>query len=98
MFEFSEDEILADVQEYIKNTYNQHYSAGNKIQTTEFIMSQFDDGIDFLRGNSLKYLSRYGIKDGKQKKDLLKAIHYIVLMMHYDFYNEKQDETNTKAN
>ena len=29
----------------------------------------------------LKYLCRYGKKNGQNRKDLLKAIHYIVLLM-----------------
>jgi hypothetical protein len=35
------------------------------------------------RDTAIKYLARYGKKDGRNRKDLLKAIHYIVLMMHY---------------
>jgi hypothetical protein len=36
---------------------------------------------DFCQANAIKYLCRYGKKDGKNRKDLLKAIHYIVLLM-----------------
>lgn len=93
MFDFKEDEIVQELHEYIAATYGQHY-ASDKIQTTEFIMSQFPDGIDFLRGNALKYLARYGLKEGKQKKDLLKAMHYIVLMMYYDFEKENNSNDN----
>lgn len=80
--------ILDELKDYILQTYNEHYSAGNKIQVVEFIMSQFDTGEDFLRGNVLKYTSRYGKKAGKNRKDLLKAIHYLLLMMHYEDVNE----------
>ena len=31
--------------------------------------------------NAIKYLCRYGKKNGHNRKDLLKAIHYIVLLM-----------------
>ena len=34
----------------------------------------------------MKYLWRYGKKDGNNKKDLMKALHYIVLAMHVDHY------------
>ena len=30
---------------------------------------------------SIKYLCRYGKKNGHNRKDLLKTIHYIVLLM-----------------
>ena len=82
-YKYDEDRILKELAEYIDKTYGEHYSQNNKIQTTEYIMSQFEDGIDFLRGNALKYLSRYGYKEGKNRKDLLKAMHYIILMMYY---------------
>ena len=36
---------------------------------------------DFCQANAIKYLCRYGKKDGKNRKDLLKAIHYIILLM-----------------
>jgi hypothetical protein len=36
---------------------------------------------DFCQANAIKYLARYGKKNGKNRKDLLKAIHYIVLLM-----------------
>lgn len=97
MYKFNEDKILKEITDYIGTTYNQHYSKNEKIQTTEYIMSQFDDGIDFLRGCALKYLARYGQKEGKNKKDLLKAVHYIVLMMYYDF-NDEENNVSKKNN
>ena len=36
---------------------------------------------DFCQANAIKYLCRYGKKDGKNRKDLLKAIHYVILLM-----------------
>ena len=36
---------------------------------------------DFCQANAIKYLCRYGKKNGHNRKDLLKAIHYIVLLM-----------------
>ena len=39
----------------------------------------------------MKYLARYGKKDGKNRKDLLKAMHYIILMMYAEDTNN--DET-----
>lgn len=86
-YKFKEDEIIREIKEYIDKTYSQHYSLldnKEKIQVTEFMMSHFVDGEDFLRGNALKYLCRYGLKDGKNRKDLLKAVHYIILMMYYN--------------
>ena len=43
------------------------------------IKSPIKDAIEAI--NAIKYLARYGKKNGKNRKDLLKAIHYIVLLM-----------------
>jgi hypothetical protein len=37
----------------------------------------------------LKYIMRYGKKDGFNKKDLLKVIHYTVLLWHFTQDEEK---------
>ena len=40
-------------------------------------------GLDFKRGNALKYLLRAGSKPGEDKTDdLLKAVWYIICEMH----------------
>jgi len=90
-FRFGEGELLARVEEYVRKTYGQHYAAGNhKIQAIEFIMDSCEGGIDFLRGNALKYIARWGKKDGRNEKDLFKAIHYIILMHHYSQRDENE--------
>ena len=48
--------------EYIRGTYNQHYtSPDDKIQTLDLIES-IGDGEPFCRSNAIKYLSRYDKK------------------------------------
>ena len=39
-------------------------------------------------GNILKYAQRYGKKDGKNKKDLMKVIHYAIIQLSQDHYEE----------
>jgi hypothetical protein len=80
IFKFNENEYLIELSEYVKSTYYQHYAKG--IQVTEFIMSHMNTP-DFLRGNVLKYTTRYGRKDGYNRVDLLKSMHYLLLLMHY---------------
>ena len=36
----------------------------------------------------MKYLFRFGKKNGKNRKDLLKCIHYVCLLYHYSFGSE----------
>lgn len=51
-----------------------HYTTG-KIEVIDFIE---DKGLNFHRGNAVKYIVRAGIKDpAKEVEDLKKAIWYI---------------------
>ena len=79
-YKFREDELLRELQEYVNTTYNDHYSKG-KIQATEFIVDQ-GHGVGFCGGNVQKYISRYGKKAGYNRKDLLKALHYALILLH----------------
>ena len=79
-YKYSEDKILDELKKYIDGTYNAHYSH-NKFQATEFIMDS-GHGEGFCIGNILKSSHRYGKKDGKNRKDLLKVIHYGIMALH----------------
>ena len=90
-YKYSEDEILKELQDYIVGTYNQHYSAGDdKIQTLDLIEA-CGDGEAFCRSNILKYASRYD-KKGTARRDIMKILHYAVLLMHFNDKNA-QNET-----
>ena len=86
-FKYHEDEILKDVQEYISRTYQGHYTGTKhefrKVQTID-LMAARDIASAFCQANILKYGSRYGSKDGRNKTDLLKVIHYAMLLLHFD--------------
>ena len=94
---YHEKEILQDVEEYVSRTYNGHYT-GTKheyrnVQTIDLMASR-DLASDFCQANILKYGSRYGSKDGKNKKDLLKVIHYAMLLLHFDEHYGKPSITS----
>ena len=78
-YKYSEDEILDELKMYIDGTWA-HYSH-NKFQATEFIMDS-GHGEGFCIGNILKYAQRYGKKNGKDRNDLLKVIHYGIMALH----------------
>ena len=80
IYRYSEDKILKELKEYIDSTYKQHYSK-NKFQATEFSMDS-GHGEGFCIGNIMKYAQRFGKKDGKNRKDLLKVIHYGIMALH----------------
>ena len=79
-YKFHEDRALKDLELYIDQTYDSHYSR-NKYQSTEFIIDG-GHGVGFCIGNILKYAQRYGRKNGENKKDLMKILHYAIIMLH----------------
>ena len=89
-YKYSEDEILKELQDYISGTYNQHFSAGDdKIQTLDLIEA-CGDGEAFCRSNILKYASRYD-KKGTARRDIMKILHYAVLLMHFNGKNAQRE-------
>ena len=89
-YKYSEDVILKELTDYIAGTYNQHYSAGDdKIQTLDLIEA-CGDGESFCRSNILKYASRYD-KKGTARRDILKILHYAVLLMHFNDKNAQRE-------
>jgi len=81
-YKYHEEQILKDIEEYVSSTYQGHYTGSKhefrKVQTIDLMASK-DLAAAFCQANILKYGSRYGNKDGKNKKDLLKVIHYAML-------------------
>jgi len=89
-YKYSENVILKELKDYITGTYNQHYSAGDdKIQTLDLIEA-CGDGESFCRSNILKYASRYD-KKGTARRDIMKILHYAVLLMHFNDKNAKRE-------
>ena len=83
-YKFSENEILFDVQSYIDDTYFSHYAKEPK-QATELIIEN-GHGEGFCIGNIIKYAQRYGKKEGHNKADLMKVIHYAIIQLSQDHY------------
>ena len=79
-YKYDEDKFLKELETYVDKTYNQHYSK-NKFQATEFIIDG-GHGEGFCIGNIMKYAQRYGNKNGYNKEDLMKVIHYALIMLH----------------
>ena len=93
-YKYDEDKTLAELANYIDATYGQHYSR-DKFQATEFIIDG-GHGEGFCIGNIMKYAQRYGKKDGRNRKDLMKILHYAIIMMHvHDSEERKQVKSDT---
>ena len=88
MFKYNEDKILKEIEEYIRDTYSQHYIGKDNIQIQD-VFEQMEISEAFTRGAGMKYLFRFGEKNGKNKKDLMKCIHYVILLYHYAFKGQR---------
>jgi len=90
---YKEDESIKALQDYISTTYGGHYtSKENNVQTLDLIES-VGDAESFCRSNAIKYLSRYD-KKGQAKRDILKALHYTLLLYHF---SGQLKETTTRG-
>ena len=91
-YKYHEEEILKDIEEYVSKTYQGHYTGTKhefrKVQTID-LMAARDIATGFCQANILKYGSRYGSKNGRNKTDLLKVVHYAMLLLHFDGHYEE---------
>ena len=90
-YKFKENIIVNDVMDYINKTYGSHYAKTKNYQATEIIIDQ-GHGTGFCMGNILKYAQRYGKKEGRNKNDLMKVIHYAIIQLSQDHYQGNQPE------
>ena len=91
MQKYNEKELLKEIDDYISQTYRGHYSVGN-VQTLDLIDS-VGDAEAFCRSNVLKYASRYDRK-GSARKDIIKIIHYGLLLLHFNDKRQTADRAN----
>ena len=91
---FNEHKNLKDVAEYVEKTYSGHYTSANGIQSMDLISSS-GHGLDFCLGNVMKYASRYGKKNGANKDDLMKIIHYTLLAINEHDIKESNESKST---
>ena len=93
-WKYNEDKTLKEIEEYLVSTYKSHYtSETSKTQTLDLIES-IGDAEPFVRSNAIKYLSRFGKKNGKSKMDILKAIHYCILLYHFSGLHNETAKSN----
>jgi hypothetical protein len=94
LWKYNEDKILKDVEDYVTSTYHGHYCGDedgySDIQTID-LMAAKKLAAGFCQANILKYGSRYGDKDGRNKRDLMKVIHYAMLLLHFDGHYSRKD-------
>lgn len=87
-YKYAENFILDEMMEYIDKTYGEHYKTTEETECFDAWVA-LGSASSTSRDTALKYLWRYGKKDGNNKKDLLKAMHYIMLCLYVDHYRSE---------
>jgi len=82
-WKYEEDLTMKEIREYLSSTYKSHYTSPESQTQTLDLIESIGDAEPFCRSNAIKYLSRFGKKNGKSKQDILKAIHYCILLYHF---------------
>ena len=85
IYKYDEDKLIEELKQYIDSTYTQHYAKG-EIQTAEFVIDA-GHGDGYTIGNIIKYAQRYGKKNGYERKDILKILHYGIMLL---FIHERE--------
>ena len=92
---YQEDKGIADLKSYVASTYQGHYTNKNSDTQTLDLIHYVGDAEAFCRSNALKYLSLYD-KKGSAKNDILKAMHYCLLLYYFSGNTQEHDYTNTR--
>ena len=82
MMKYKENETIKVVEDYISQTYRSHYSNEEKWVQTLDLLEAIGTAEHFCQSNIIKYASRYR-KKGKHKDDVLKIIHYAILLYYF---------------
>ena len=90
---YNEDKIIKEVFDYIQSTYNKHYVGKKEIQTLD-VWHTMGMSEEMCLGTLVKYAMRFGKKEGKNKADLLKLMHYTILLYHFTFMEEKGEASS----
>jgi hypothetical protein len=87
-YKYAEDKIISDFKAYIDKTYGEHYKSETKEVECFDAWIALGESTPTFRNTALKYLWRYGKKNGNNKADLMKALHYVMLCLYVDHYKD----------
>jgi hypothetical protein len=87
-YKYAEDKIISDFKNYIDTTYGQHYMTEEQNIECFDVWLALGDSMPTFRNTAIKYLWRYGKKNGSNKQDLLKVLHYTIMMLYIDHYKK----------
>ena len=88
LYKYAENDIISDFHDYIDKTYEEHYKTNEKSIECFDAWIALGNSTDTFRNTALKYLWRYGKKNGNNKADLMKALHYTLMCLYVDHYKD----------
>lgn len=86
-YKYAENRIISDFKSYIDETYDSHYKTENDVQAFDAWIA-LGEATPTFRNTALKYLWRYGKKNGSNKDDLMKTLHYTLMCLYNDHYKD----------
>lgn len=89
-YKYKEDQIISDFHAYIDKTYGQHYMTEEQNIECFDVWLALGESMPTFRNTAIKYLWRYGKKHGSNKDDLMKVLHYTLMMLYTDHYKDKK--------
>jgi hypothetical protein len=95
---YNEEALINELLEYTKSTYGQHYVGEDNIQYMDMVMSDIDNGLGFLKHSAGKYINRLGKKEGFNRKDIMKSLHFLILLLYKadkDIFKETDSNNET---
>ena len=95
-YHFNEPQTLKTLQDYIDSTYSAHYVGDDDVQAFDLIAAT-GHGEGFCIGNIIKLGSRYGKKAGRNETDILKILHYGVMLLNIHNKNNNKKVNNERT-
>lgn len=89
-YKYAEDKIISEFKAYIDKTYTEHYKTKDQNLECFDAWIALGDSTPTFRNTALKYLWRYGKKNGSNKADLMKALHYVMMCLYVDHFMENE--------
>lgn len=88
-FKYHEEQLMEEFRQYVLGTYKGHYVGEDNIQSLDMIFAA-GHGEGFCIGNLLKLAARYKKKPGEEHTDLLKLMHYAMLLLHLELKGKEK--------
>lgn len=83
---YDEQAIVTELLEYIAGTYSEHYVSEDDEDDIQLVdlWNMRGTAMSTCIDIAMKYPLRFGRKNGHNEQDLFKAIHFLILALHFN--------------